>query len=323
MLKFIATNTENGITLEKYIKKSLPDIPLSLIYKTFRKKDIKVNGHWEKEKYIVKTDDVIEVYISDNQIETYSERKSLEANDFIKDWIVFEDQNVLILNKPQGYLVQQDASKEKAVDEMVLEFLMYKGEYDPNKDKVSKPGPAHRLDRNTSGLLIFGKNRESLVELNALFNEHTNIEKRYLSLVCGNVTEDGEVDAPLRKNFSQNKVVVCPEKDGGKKAITQYKVIERFKNYTLLELNLITGRTHQIRVHMSYIRHHVLGDSKYGDFKANNIAKSQYELKTQFLHAYKFTFKTIKGKLSYLSNKTFKAELPKQENEILNKLRNE
>ncbi len=322
MQKFIVKDTEQGQTLEKYVRKILSIAPLSFIYKTFRKKDIKVNGHWQDTKYIVNEGDEVLIYIADTKMEEFKKNGDFTPNYSIKDWIVYEDKNVIFINKPRGVLVQKDDhSNEKALDQMVIEYLMAKGEYDPNKEVGFKPGPAHRIDRNTSGFVIFGKNHASLVYLFELLKNHELIGKHYLSLVVGDVEENGEVDAPLRKNFDQKKAVVAKTKDGGKTSKTIYHPIERFGDYTLLDLTLVTGRTHQIRVHMSYIRHHVVGDTKYGDFKVNNLFEKEYKFKNQFLHASELHFGKLAKPLENLSSKSFKAPMPREYQDLLDKLK--
>ncbi len=322
MISYKIIDTESGQTLEKYVRKVLNTAPLSFIYKLFRKKDIKVNGHWEKEKYILNVDDEVSIYVTDVQLEEFNKKNEYQPNDSIKDWIIYEDRNIILINKPRGVLVQKDDhSSDKALDQLVIEYLMFKGEYDPQKEQGFKPGPAHRIDRNTSGIVIFGKNHASLVYLFELLKNHELIGKHYISLVCGDVEEDGVVEAPLRKNFDQKKVVVASTKDGGKPSKTIYHVLEHLNGYTLLDLTLVTGRTHQIRAHMSYIRHHVVGDTKYGDFKANNFFKKEYGFENQFLHASELHFGKLEKPLENLSSKSFKAEMPEEYKELINKLR--
>jgi len=322
MQRYIVNDRESGQTLEKYVKKVLKCAPLSFIYKLFRKKDIKVNGHWEKEKYIVNEKDEVSIYISDEQLEEFKKKYDFTPSDDIKDWIIYEDNNVLFINKPRGVLVQKDENyNDKPLDQMVIEYLMFKGEYDPQNDLAFKPGPAHRIDRNTSGIVIFGKNHDSLAYLFELFQKHELIGKHYICLVCGDVEKEGTVEVPLRKNFDTKKVVVAPLSSGAKPAKTVYHPIERFGDFTLLDITLITGRTHQIRVHMSYIRHHVVGDGKYGDFKINNIVEKEYGFKNQFLHASEVHFGELKKPLDNLSRKSFKAEMPEEYNNLLDKLR--
>ena len=322
MKKYIVNDNESGQTLEKYVKKVLKNAPLSFIYKLFRKKDIKVNGHWEKEKYIVNSGEEVSIYVSDEQLEEFKKKYDFTPNNTIEPWILYEDNNVLFINKPRGVLVQKDENyNEKPLDQLVIEYLMYKGEYDPQNDLAFKPGPAHRIDRNTSGIVIFGKNHDALAYLFELFQKHELIGKHYICLVCGDISKEGTVDVPLRKNFDTKKVVVAPLSSGAKTAKTVYHPIERFGDFTLLDITLITGRTHQIRVHMSYIRHHVVGDGKYGDFKINNMIDKEYGFKNQFLHASEVHFGQLDKPLENLSKKSFKAPLPEEYSLLLDKLR--
>ena len=321
MKTYLINDKESGQTLEKYVRKVLSEAPLSFIYKLFRKKDIKVNGHWEKEKYIVKENDEMSIYVTDQQLEDFHKRLDYQPNDSIKDWIIYEDKNILLINKPRNVLVQKDDhSHEKALDQLVVEYLMFKGEYDPLNDHGFKPGPAHRIDRNTSGIVMFGKNHQTLTYLFELLKEHEKIGKHYITLVCGDIDKDGEIDAPLRKNFDLKKVVVASTKDGGKTAKTIYHVLKRFGEYTLLDVTLVTGRTHQIRAHMSYIRHHVVGDTKYGDFKVNNYFKKTFGFTDQFLHASELHFGHLNKPLDYLSSQSFKAPLGEEYQTIIEAL---
>ncbi len=321
MQQYIVSDSENGLSLEKYVRKVLGNAPLSFIYKLFRKKDIKVNGHWQKEKYILSSGDEVSIYVTDEQLKDFENQRSYVASEKIKDWVLYEDKNILIINKPRGVLVQQDDKGNKdSLDNLVIEYLISKGEYNPANEHAFKPGPAHRIDRNTSGIVIFGKNHETLVYLFELLKEHELIGKHYLSLVVGNVEKDGEIDAPIRKNIDLNKMVVAPLKSGAKSAKTIYHVFRRFNGYTLLDLTLVTGRTHQIRVHMSYIRHHVVGDTKYGDYPTNNLFEKQYGFKNQFLHAYQIHFGKLHKPLEYLSSKMFEAPMPQEYIDLLDKL---
>ena len=310
MREFIINDSENGLTLEKYLFKVLPAAPLSFIYKLFRKKDIKVNGHHEDKKYRLSANEVVAIYITDAQFDEFQKEKELSPNLKIKDWIIYEDKNVLFVNKPRGLLVQKSAPNDESLDQLVIEYLMATNQYDPKKELGYVPGPAHRLDRNTSGIVAFGKNHDTLTMLFDLFKNHDLINKHYLALVVGNVEKDKDtITAPLKKDEKNNKVVVAKD---GKTAKTVYKVIKRYNDYTLLDVTLLTGRTHQIRVHMSYINHPVVGDSKYGDFEVNKEFKNKYHFANQFLHAYKIGFGDLKEPLTNLSRKEFIAE-PREE----------
>ena len=227
----------------------------------------------------------------------------------IKEILVYEDDNLVVTNKPRGLLLQQDGDpSHPSLDIIASEYL--------NKTAM----PVHRLDKDTSGICVFAKNNKVAEEMGRIFNDHTQIEKHYLTLVVGQINEDGVVDAPLRKSFERKKMVVAPLKSGAKSAITKYHPIKNFKEYTLLDIELLTGRTHQIRAHMSYIRHHVVGDIKYGDYKVNNLFKREFGFENQFLHAYKIKFLDINGPLNYLKNQEFSCNLPSELEEILKKL---
>ena len=228
----------------------------------------------------------------------------------IKAIIIYEDENFVIVNKPRGLLLQQDGdNSHPSLDMLVSKYL--------NKTAM----PVHRLDKDTSGICVFAKNSKAADEMGKIFNDHSQIEKHYLTLVYGRINEDGVVDAPLRKSFERKKMVVAPLKSGAKTAITKYHPVKNFKDYTLLDISLLTGRTHQIRAHMSYIRHHVVGDIKYGDYKINNIFKREFGFENQFLHAYKLKFLNINGPLNYLKNREFSCDLPPELEEILKKIR--
>ena len=221
--------------------------------------------------------------------------------------IIYKDDNIVILNKPSFLLSQKDGTGEVSLEDYVQEYFHNKNEHLIN-----------RLDKDTTGLIVFGLNEPTIKYFNEVFSNHEKVEKKYLTLVSGQVTEPGEVNAPIRKNFQLKKMVVASEKNGGKKALTLYKPINVYDDTTLLEVTLKTGRTHQIRVHMSYIRHHVVGDYKYGDFKINNKYKNEYGLTTQFLHSYSLTFNCLDGKYKYLDGKHFVCDLPECLKSILN-----
>ena len=221
--------------------------------------------------------------------------------------IVYKDDNIVILNKPSFLLSQKDGTEEVSLEDYVQEYFHNKN-----------PRLINRLDKDTTGLIVFGLNEPTIKYFNEVFSNHEKVEKKYLTLVSGQVTDLGEVNAPIRKNFQLKKMVVASEKNGGKKALTLYKPINVYDDATLLEVTLKTGRTHQIRVHMSYIRHHVIGDYKYGDFKINNKYKNEYGLTTQFLHSYSLTFNCLDGKYKYLDGKNFTCGLPEKLQNILN-----
>ncbi len=316
MIILKVSNKEEGQKIEKFIKKSLPEAPLGFIYKTFRKKDIKINGHWASPDALIHEGDEIKIFVSDSQLKDFSKARPAVKRELPYE-IIYEDENVLLINKPSGILVYGDKSETRnTLTQAVLDYLYLKGEFDPNRTSFI-PSPAHRLDRNTSGLAIFGKNDASLKELERLFKERSQLDKRYYALVVGDVKERGIVNAPLKKDSKTGIVSVTPLSKGGKEAKTLYKPIKNYGGYTLLECELITGRTHQIRVHLASIKHPIVGDPKYGDFEANKIFKERYDLKDQFLHAYSLSFGLVDKPLDYLSKKRFVADLPYDKRLIL------
>ena len=310
MKEIVVPASCQGQKVEKFVRKYLPEAPLGFIYKAFRKKDIKINGHWVKKDAIINSGDVVRIYVTDAQLEDFKKERPAVKRDFPYQ-IVYEDENVLIVDKPKGVLVYGDKTGvRETLGNAVLDYLYLKGEFDPNIPGFV-PSPAHRLDRNTSGLVVYGKTDAALKQLAELFKERTQIHKTYLALVLGDIEKEGKVDLPLWKDSQNGRVYVKSIKDGGKTALTLYKPVKRYGDYTLVEVNLVTGRTHQIRVHMAAIKHPLVGDEKYGDFASCRQVKALTGLESQFLHAHSLSFDEVGGVLSSLNGKTFKSDLPK------------
>lgn len=319
MKEIVISRENSNQRIDKYIRKYLNEAPLSLIYKTFRKKDIKINGKPVKENYILKEGDVLRVFISDEKINEFNKPKDIsKINNSIN--VFYEDENILIVLKPKGILTHGDSSEKRmTLSNQVLSYLYKKDEF-KNDGSSFVPSPCHRLDRNTSGLVIFAKNVISSQIIMEKLKTHEEIMKKYLVLVKGKTENCGEIDAPLKKDENSGFVKVASINDGGKTAKTIYKTLSSNGNYSLVEATLVSGRTHQLRVHFSYIKHPIVGDSKYGDFELNKEFKSKYNYENQFLHAYKLIFKIKEGALSYLNGKEFIAPLSKKEKNILGDL---
>lgn len=321
MIKYVVAKSEEGQTLEKFIKRKLEVAPLSFIYKLFRKKDVKVNGKREGMKYIISADDVVEAYITDKQYEDFKKSSPIAKDNEVKNWIVYEDENIIVINKPKGLLVQRNKANGTALDQMVLNYYLFKN---PNvKEDEFLPCPAHRIDRNTSGLIIFGKSVEAMQELTEIFKTHSEIEKTYLALCVGDIKKDGIIDVPLYKDDDKGFVSVSFTNPKRKSALTEYKVVKNYGMLTLCDVKIITGRTHQIRVHMAHIGHPLAGDGKYGDYDTNHEIEKRYGIDEQFLHAKEIKFKITKGKLKYLNNIKLVAELSQKDKAILEKIEKE
>jgi 23S rRNA pseudouridine955/2504/2580 synthase len=322
-MNFTVTPNEANQRIDKFLKRMLKDAPISFIYKMFRQKDVKVNGKKVKIDYILEEGDEIDLYLKEALLEKFHKEAILRPVKPDFD-ILYEDPNILICDKPKGLLVHTDDEGENRItlQNMVLNYLAAKGEFDPDNLTGFIPSPAHRLDRNTSGIVVFGKTLPALQELLELFRERTHIQKKYTLLVRGEITKEGKIDYPLIKDSETRMVRVGRVEHGAKPALTVYQRIKAYPaGFSLVQAELMTGRTHQLRVHFAAIGHPIVGDSKYGDYAVNDNFERMYGLKNQFLHASYFAFlDDIPGVLSYLSGRSFTSPLPKKEQEILDSL---
>lgn len=310
MRQVTVTKNDSGQRLTKFLCKMFPLFPQSLMFKYIRKKSIKVNGKKCEHNYILLDGDVITLFVNDNLLQQADEDKAyLSVNGNIS--IVFEDENILLINKPSGLLVHSDDNE--CIDTLVAKMQRYlydKGEYIPENEHSFAPALCNRIDRNTSGLVIAAKNAEALRIMNGIIKERT-LTKRYLCAVHGTFQkESGILKNYLRKNNSENKVYIEKNKNADNvTAITRYRVLCQKDGLSLVEAEILTGRTHQIRAQFAHIGHPLLGDTKYG-FNKNNVP---YGYKHQALASYYLRFDKTDGLLSYLTGKEFyidKEELP-------------
>ena len=252
------TANDAGQRLDRFLKKYLCNAPLSGIYKIIRK-DVKLNGKRPKEDVMLNEGDVLNLYIMDAELEKLSAKKktSRAKKQFS---IAYEDDNILVANKPFGLLVHGDKTEKKnTLANQVIDYLIEEGKYNPRLERSFTPAPVHRLDRNTTGLVVFGKNA------NALRQGVDNFRKFYKTICIGKIDKELRLTGYLVKDERTNKVRVSKvEKPNSKYIETIVRPLIANDKYSLLEVELVTGRSHQIRAHLASIGHPVYGDPKYG-----------------------------------------------------------
>lgn len=312
MIQLEITENDDQQRLDRFLRKYFKNAPLSMIYKMVRK-DVKVNGKRAKEDTMLSAGDQLTVYISEEEQNSLCRsRKPAGVKKQFK--VAFEDDNIIVVEKPFGLLVHGDSQEKKnTLANQVVDYLIEKGDYVPRKEKTFVPSPVNRLDRNTTGLVLFGKNSRALQSLARMLRERGYVDKYYLTIVAGNLREELVLSDFLTKDHEKNTVQIrSPEEPGGaegKAVETAARPIAWTKGYTLVEVELITGRTHQIRAHMQKAGFPVIGDEKYGDKHVNAIIKREFGLSTQFLHAYRLVFRDALEPLEYLAGTTVTAPL--------------
>lgn len=309
MKSFEIKQNDANQRLDKFIKKSLPNLPQSLMYKYIRIKRIKVNGKRAEISTMLRLGDKVDMYINDEFFVKPETRYDFTGASKSLD-ILYEDDNIMLLNKKAGLLCHPD--DREYVDTLITRIKRYlydKGEYNPDDESSFTPALVNRIDRNTGGIVIAAKNAESLRILN-LQMKCRNLKKSYLCVVHGvPKPESGLLEGYLIKDEKKNLVKVLKNPcDGAKEIRTKYKVLEKDEknNLSLVDVDLLTGRTHQIRAHFASIGHPLLGDGKYGTNKLNK----EFGYKKQFLYSYKLVFQLDdeSGILDYLNGRGFEVK---------------
>ena len=304
MKTFIISENDANQRLDKFLQKAVPLLPKSLLYKSLRTKRIKLNGKRAEISTRLSPGDVVSLYLND---EFFTPDKS--AYDFLSApsqlSILYEDGNILLLNKPAGLCVHEDNDySPDTLIRRIQHYLYEKGEFSPEKENSFTPSLCNRIDRNTSGIVIAAKNAESLRILNERIKAR-ELKKFYLCVVSGILSpKEATLKAFLLRRPNESLVHVFDSpKSGARTILTKYKVLSYSKENTLAEVELLTGRTHQIRAHFAHICHPLLGDGKYGD----NAVNRKYGQKYQLLCSYKltFAFSDTDHLLGYLNGRTF------------------
>ena len=308
MKSFTAGPNENGVRLSRFVEGVTKDMPRSMMYKAFRNKRIKVNGKRAEPDTRLSAGDLIELYINDEffpvgkpTAKTAKPRRQPPVT------VVYEDENFAVLYKPAHLLCHSDRTGDANLVDACAAYLEAKGEYDPHAEKRFAPALCNRLDRGTEGLVLAAKSYAALRDLNAIIRDDM-MKKEYLTITVG-APPQGRFVAWLQHSEKNNKVRIhARESEGYKQIITEVTVIRQAGPFALCRIGLITGRTHQIRAHLAYLGHPVLGDIKYGNHKMNE----RTGLKTQALCAQRLSFGRIpeENTLQYLSGRVIKLNDP-------------
>ncbi|MDO4438358.1 MAG: RluA family pseudouridine synthase [Eubacteriales bacterium] len=315
---------EEGKRLDKFLSAFLDKAPKSFVYKMLRKKNIKLNGKKADGSDLLKNGDELQLFLSDETIASFhtetikkinaARPKKLSLQEVGE--IVYEDSNVIFFNKKAGVLSQKSKPEDESLNDVLLDYVMTKKNDDKSdlaKDEFISftPSICNRLDRNTSGLITFAKNYQAARLLNEMFRDRC-VSKYYITAVHGRMAKGAKVSAFLKKSENSNQVIVKNEQfDGAMEIKTEYSPIASNGELTILRVKLITGKTHQIRAHLSYLGYPIIGDVKYGDKKVNELYKKKYAVNSQLLHSYELVFPNLSGNiLENLSEQSFKARLP-------------
>ncbi len=315
MKEIVVTNEYINVRIDKIVLKVLKNVTKGFIYKMYRKKNIVLNNKKITGKELLSEGDVITFYFSDETFDKFSKTELIDVkknqnsnsyNDEIKplkkDLIIYEDIDLIVYNKESNMLSQSNGR-----DHHLMEcYEAYIKKYNLATDLLSSYGVCNRLDRNTTGTILIGRNPKSLRLINACIKEG-RVQKLYHAIIVGNLNEDLELKGYLNKKSTRNKVVVTTDAKGDFIHTLVYPIKSDNNNkYTLVEVEIKTGKSHQIRAHLASVGYPLIGDGKYGDKKVNDFFRKQYGIRYHMLHSYSYKIGSI-IELKDISNKTFTA----------------
>ena len=324
MVKIIITQNQSNQRLDRFLKKYFDKAPLSLIYRMIRK-DVKVNGKRAKEDTILNSGDELTLYMTEEEAESL--RGAREVKHVRRQFtIAYEDEHILIVGKPFGLLTHGDRHEKKNhLANQVIDYLIAEGSYDPSGDSTFSPAPANRIDRNTTGLVIFAKDAQTLRDLNSLLRDKSGIEKYYLTITNGRIPSELHLTDRMVKDGNTNRIRILRNEEDGTSEDTGARIMETIarpllygryngRDYTLTEAQILTGRTHQIRAQLANAGYPLYGDSKYGR-RANDRG-------AQLLHSYRLRFTDIDSdsSIAYMSGKEIIQEPPGEFREIAERI---
>lgn len=314
MREINVTANEAGQRLDKLLARYLREAPKSFLYKMMRKKNITLNGKKAQGNEIVNCGDTVKLFLAEETIAKFQGKggvRSGENASLVKLDIVYEDEHIVLINKPAGMLSQKAKADDISLVEYLTEYLLESGSISMEEAALVRPAVCNRLDRNTSGLVVAGKSLPGLQTMSLLLKDRS-LRKYYRCIVKGELSGKNHLKGYLTKDGASNRVSIAQKPRSGedKPIETEYEALACANGLTMLEVHLITGRSHQIRAHLSSIGHPILGDMKYGDEELNRRYRKSHNVRSQLLHAYRLELPEIEGPLSYLSGRTFYAELP-------------
>lgn len=325
---------QSGQRLDKFLHRFMPDAGNGFLYKMLRKKNITLNGHRAEGSEILAQGDTLSFFFSE---ETYRKftglspvpetqvsvkeppvQEYLQAFHTLKDIrVLYEDEDILIADKPAGILSQKAASSDLSLNEWLIGYLLEVSHFPREELRTFKPSVCNRLDRNTSGLVLCGKSLRGSQYLSRCIRGRS-IRKFYRTICVGNIDTEMTVRGYLNKDTARNKVTVSSHAAPGSESDfieTRFRPLKSTGAYTLLEVELITGKTHQIRAHLASIGHPLIGDHKYGNAKTNRYMKEHFGLSCQLLHAYRLVFPEAGDAEDFLpatAGKTYISDDPEQ-----------